>query len=93
MSHYMTAIAMRQTGISPEAKIALYWLAEGFDSIKGEGRINLVKLHELAGCSNAALELVKRQLTTLGILQIKAYEADFGMVYTLDGLQFNGGKA
>jgi len=28
MSHYMTALAMRQTGIKPATKIVLYWLAD-----------------------------------------------------------------
>ena len=28
MSHYMTALAMKQTGLKPAAKIVLYWLAD-----------------------------------------------------------------
>ena len=32
MSHYMTALAMRQTGLKPAAKIVLYWLSDHHNS-------------------------------------------------------------
>ena len=32
MSHYMTALAMKQTGLKPAAKIVLYWLADHHNS-------------------------------------------------------------
>jgi len=35
LSHYMTALAMRQTGIKPASKIVLYWLADHHNSETG----------------------------------------------------------
>jgi len=35
MSHYMTALAMRQIGLKPAAKIVLYWLADHHNSETG----------------------------------------------------------
>jgi DNA-binding transcriptional ArsR family regulator len=36
MSHYMTALAMKQTGLKPAAKIVLYWLADHYNGETGE---------------------------------------------------------
>ena len=36
MSHYMTALAMKQKGIKPSAKIVLYWLADHYNGETGE---------------------------------------------------------
>ncbi len=35
MSHYMTALAMKQTGLKPAAKIVLYWLADHHNESTG----------------------------------------------------------
>lgn len=35
MSHYMTALAMKQRGLKPAAKIVLYWLADHHNSETG----------------------------------------------------------
>jgi len=35
MSHYMTALAMKQEGIKPAAKIVLYWLADHYNGETG----------------------------------------------------------
>lgn len=35
MSHIMTALAMRQTGLKPSAKIVLYWLADHYNESSG----------------------------------------------------------
>lgn len=36
MSHYMTALAMRQQGLKPAAKIVLYWLADHHNGETGD---------------------------------------------------------
>ena len=36
MSHYMTALAMRQKGLKPSTKIVLYWLADHHNETTGE---------------------------------------------------------
>ena len=36
MSHYMTALAMKQKGLKPAAKIVLYWLADHHNSETGK---------------------------------------------------------
>ena len=35
MSHYMTALAMKQQGLKPAAKIVLYWLADHYNESTG----------------------------------------------------------
>jgi len=46
MSHYMTALAMKQTGLKPAAKIVLYWLADHHNSETGACFPSLARLAE-----------------------------------------------
>ena len=51
MSHYMTALAMKQRGLAPATKILLYWLADHHNAETGKcfPSVNrLVKLCEMS---------------------------------------------
>ena len=36
MSHYMTALAMKQKGLKPAAKVVLYWIADHHNGETGQ---------------------------------------------------------
>jgi hypothetical protein len=46
MSHYMTALAMKQRGLKPAAKIVLYWLADHHNGETGRCFPSLAKSKE-----------------------------------------------
>ena len=62
MSHYMTALAMKQKGLKPAAKIVLYWLADHHNSETGACFPSLKKLE--AECEMNRSTIV-RHLTSL----------------------------
>lgn len=62
MSHYMTALAMRQTGLKPATKIVLYWLA---DHHNGETGHCFPSISRLAKCCEMDKATVKRHLAIL----------------------------
>lgn len=62
MSHYMTALAMRQTGLKPAAKIVLYWLADHHNSETG---LCCPSLRTLASECEMDVATVKRHLSAL----------------------------
>lgn len=62
MSHYMTALAMRQTGLKPAAKIVLYWLADHHNSETGRC---FPSLNTLARECEMDVATVKRHLAAL----------------------------
>jgi DNA-binding MarR family transcriptional regulator len=62
MSHYMTAIAMRQAGLKPAAKIVLYWLADHHNSETG---MCFPSLKTLADECEMDVATVKRHLVSL----------------------------
>lgn len=62
MSHYMTALAMKQTGLKPAAKIVLYWLA---DHHNGETGMCFPSLKTLAQECEMDVATVKRHLLGL----------------------------
>ena len=69
MSHYMTALAMKQRGLKPAAKIVLYWLADHHNSETG---MCFPSLKTLATECEMDVATVKRQLKHLedsGIIQ------------------------
>lgn len=74
MSHYMTALAMKQRGLKPAAKIVLYWLADHYNETTGacfpsvstiahEGEMSAATVHRhLADLEDAGLiERITRQ--------------------------------
>lgn len=62
MSHYMTALAMKQKGLKPAAKIVLYWLADHHNSETGACFPSLSRLAEECEMNVAT---VKRHLLSL----------------------------
>lgn len=62
MSHYMTALAMKQKGLKPAAKIVLYWLA---DHHNGETGMCFPSLKTLANECEMDVATVKRHLISL----------------------------
>ena len=62
MSHYMTALAMKQKGLKPAAKIVLYWLADHHNSETGKC---FPSLKTLAGECEMDVATVKRHLKHL----------------------------
>ncbi len=67
MSHYMTALAMQQTGLKPATKIVLYWIADHYN-------------HETGACFPSHNRLAKlcemtRQsvITHIGVLKDKGF--------------------
>ena len=62
MSHYMTALAMKQKGLKPAAKIVLYWLA---DHHNGETGMCFPSLKTLAKECEMDVATVKRHLVNL----------------------------
>lgn len=62
MSHYMTALAMRQKGLRPATKIVLYWLA---DHHNGETLKCFPSIKRLAACCEMSESSVRTQLKIL----------------------------
>jgi hypothetical protein len=55
LSHLMTALAMRQSGLKPAAKIVLYWLADHHNESTGDCFPSLSRLAELSDLSRRAV--------------------------------------
>lgn len=62
MSHYMTALAMKQKGIKPSAKIVLYWLADHYN---GETKECFPSHKRLAECCEMTRQSIINQLKIL----------------------------
>jgi hypothetical protein len=69
MSHYMTALAMRQTGIKPAAKIVLYWIADHHNGETGECFPSINRLADLCEMSRRAVEGHIAELERIGLLK------------------------
>ena len=65
MSHYMTALAMKQQGLKPATKIVLYWLA---DHHNGETGLCFPSLNRLALLTEMDKSTVVRHIDTLATL-------------------------
>lgn len=66
MSHKMTALAMRQKGLKPAAKIVLYWLADHHNSETGLCCPSLKTLSEESEMSKSSLIGWLRKLEVIG---------------------------
>jgi len=78
MSHYMTALAMKQQGLKPATKIVLYWLA---DHHNGETLKCYPSISRLAKCCEMSEQSVRNQLKELerlGLIQFTPYFCDDG---------------
>lgn len=78
MSHYMTALAMKQQGLKPATKIVLYWLA---DHHNGETLKCYPSIKRLADCCEMSEQSVRnhlKELERLKLIQWSPYYCDDG---------------
>lgn len=68
MSHYMTALAMKQKGLKPATKIVLYWLADHHNGETGKCFPSINRLAELSEMSRRAVEGHLDTLEKLGLI-------------------------
>lgn len=80
MSHYMTALAMKQTGLKPATKIVLYWLADHHNETTGDCFPSIRRLAELCEMDRATV-----------IRQINALEAN-SIVIRVERKRSNGSQ-
>ena len=69
MSHYMTALAMKQKGLKPATKIVLYWLADHHNGETGECFPSINRLADVCEMSRRSVENHLETLETLGLIQ------------------------
>ena len=70
MSHYMTALAMKQTGLKPAAKIVLYWLADHYNQSTGECFPSINRLTELCEMTRRAVQNNIDDLEAAGLVHV-----------------------
>ena len=69
MSHYMTALAMKQRGLKPAAKIVLYWLADHHNETTGACFPSLKTLAQECEMDVASIKRHLANLEVLGLIQ------------------------
>ena len=70
MSHYMTALAMKQKGLKPAAKIVLYWLADHHNGETGRCFPSLARLSEVCEMSKRSIQDQITALEKAGLISI-----------------------
>ena len=78
MSHYMTALAMKQVGLKPAAKIVLYWLADHYNQSAGECFPSHKRLAELCEMTDRSVRLHLDQLAEAGLIEVVKRTRDNG---------------
>lgn len=75
MSHYMTALAMKQQGLKPATKIVLYWLADHHNGETGKCFPSLARLCKVTEMGKTALVGHLDALENLGLIErIRKYD-------------------
>ena len=75
MSHYMTALAMKQQGLKPATKIVLYWLADHHNGETGKCFPSLARLCKVTEMGKTALVGHLDTLEKLGLIErIRKYD-------------------
>ena len=74
MSHMMTALAMKQRGLKPAAKILLYWLADHFNGETGLCCPSVETLAEECQISRATVFRYRAELESAGLI-VRASES------------------
>ncbi len=69
MSHYMTALAMKQVGLKPATKIVLYWLADHHNGETGKCFPSLARLCKVTEMGKTALVGHLDTLEKLGLIE------------------------
>ena len=78
MSHYMTALAMKQTGLKPATKIVLYWLADHHNGETNECFPSHKRLAELCEMTDRSIRTHLEELQSAGLIQIIERKRDNG---------------
>ena len=78
MSHYMTALAMKQMGLKPAAKIVLYWLADHYNESTGECFPSHKRLAELCEMTDRSVRLHLDQLAEASLIEVVKRTRDNG---------------
>lgn len=69
MSHYMTALAMKQKGLKPPAKIVLYWLADHHNGETGDCFPSHKRLAELSEMTDRSVRAQIDILRSMGLIE------------------------
>ena len=72
MSHYMTALAMKQQGLKAASKIVLYWLADHYNQSSGECFPSLKTLAEECEMGRSTLIRHLNELEEAGLIKRSA---------------------
>lgn len=78
MSHYMTALAMRQKGLKPAAKIVLYWLADHHNGETGECFPSHKRLAEACEMTDRSVRNQIDALKEMGLIEVIERKRDNG---------------
>jgi len=78
MSHYMTALAMKQEGLKPATKIVLYWLADHHNGETGLCIPSQKRLAELCEMTDRSIRTHLDTLQTLGLIKVIERKRDNG---------------
>jgi len=70
MSHYMTALAMKQKGLKPAAKIVLYWLADHHNGETGDCFPSHKRLAEVCEMTDRSIRTHLEALKQAGLIEI-----------------------
>lgn len=68
MSHFMTALAMKQSGLKPAAKIVLYWLADHHNETTGQCFPSIKRLVDLCEMDRATVIRHINNLVEMGLV-------------------------
>ena len=78
MSHYMTALAMKQKGLRPATKVVLYWIADHHNSETGDCFPSINRLATLCEMSRRSVETHITALEDQGLLKRISQYRDTG---------------
>ena len=78
MSHYMTALAMKQQGLKPATKIVLYWLADHHNGETLKCYPSIKRLAKVCEMSEQSVRNQLKELERLGLIQFTPYFCDDG---------------
>lgn len=78
MSHYMTALAMKQQGLKPATKIVLYWLADHHNGETLKCYPSIKRLSKVCEMSEQSVRNQLKELERLGLIQFTPYFCDDG---------------
>jgi DNA-binding transcriptional ArsR family regulator len=78
MSHYMTALAMKQKGLRPATKVVLYWIADHHNSETGDCFPSINRLAILCEMSRRSVETHITALEDQGLLKRISQYRDTG---------------